>query len=88
MMPGKIRLNESPRAPFTYKIKGEKLKIAPWIYFFLIGMAYMAVEVILIQKYTLFVGPSVYSIAGILITLLVASGIGSRFSKKMSSFHY
>jgi hypothetical protein len=68
-----------------YFSKGEKLKTAPWLYFFLIGMAYMAVEVILIQKYTLFVGPSVYSITGILITLLVASGIGSRFSKKMST---
>ncbi|MCP4633546.1 MAG: MFS transporter, partial [candidate division Zixibacteria bacterium] len=68
-----------------YFTKGEKLKLAPWLYFFLIGMAYMAVEVILIQKYTLFVGPSVYSIAVILITLLVSSGIGSRFSKKVSN---
>ncbi len=68
-----------------YFTKGEKLKFAPWLYFFLIGMAYMAVEVILIQKYTLFVGPSVYSIAVILVTLLVASGIGSRFSKKISN---
>jgi hypothetical protein len=68
-----------------YFIKGEKLKAAPWLYFFLIGMAYMAIEVVLIQKYTLFVGPSVYSIAAILMTLLIASGIGSRFSKKIGN---
>ena len=35
--------------------------------------------------YTLFVGPSAYSIATILLTLLVASGIGSRFSERFSN---
>ncbi|MGD8415051.1 MAG: hypothetical protein PVF33_12510, partial [Candidatus Latescibacterota bacterium] len=59
---------------------GEKLKFVPWLYFFLIGLAFMAVEVVLIQKYTLFIGASVYSIATVLLVLLVSSGIGSRFS--------
>jgi len=40
----------------------------------------MIVEVILIQKYTLFIGPSVYSIIAVLFTLLLSSGIGSRFA--------
>jgi hypothetical protein len=66
-----------------YLKKGEKLKFIPWMYFFTIGMAFMIVEIILIQKYTLFIGPSVYSIIAILLTLLVASGIGSRFTKKV-----
>jgi len=68
-----------------YLFKGPKLKAKPWLYFFLIGMAFMIVEVILIQKYTLFIGPSVYSIITILLTLLICSGIGSRFSKKINS---
>lgn len=42
----------------------------------------MMIEVVLIQKYTLFIGASVYSIATVLLTLLVASGIGSRFSRR------
>ncbi|MCP4545153.1 MAG: hypothetical protein GY835_01655 [bacterium] len=63
---------------------GLKIKAAPWLYFFVIGMAFMMVEVILIQKYTLFIGPSVYSIATILLTLLLACGIGSRFSDRIS----
>ncbi|PKK83766.1 MAG: hypothetical protein CVT49_07035 [candidate division Zixibacteria bacterium HGW-Zixibacteria-1] len=68
-----------------YLKAGSKLRIAPWLYFFLIGMAFMAVEIILIQKYTLFIGPSVYSIIAILLTLLVCSGIGSRFADKVSN---
>ncbi|MCP4569834.1 MAG: hypothetical protein GY841_19820 [FCB group bacterium] len=65
-----------------YLGKGEKLRLVPWMYFFVIGMAFMIIEVILMQKYALFVGPSAYSIAIILFTLLITSGIGSRFSKK------
>jgi hypothetical protein len=68
-----------------YFTKGEKLKIAPWLYFFLIGMAYMAVEVVLIQKYGLLIGPSAYSVAVVLLTLLAASGLGSLASKKFST---
>ncbi|MFH1052546.1 MAG: hypothetical protein V1779_16630 [bacterium] len=67
-----------------YKVSKEKLKAVPWLYFFSIGMGFMAVEVILIQKYTLFIGPSVYSLSAILFTLLICSGIGSRFSNKLN----
>ena len=65
-----------------YLGRGAKLRSAPWFYFFFIGMAFMAVEVVLIQKYTLFMGPSAYSIAIILMTLLVASGFGSLWSER------
>ncbi|MFH2037296.1 MAG: hypothetical protein ABIJ45_12900, partial [Candidatus Zixiibacteriota bacterium] len=67
-----------------YFKKGEKLKLIPFAYFFIIGIAYMAIEVVLIQKYTFFVGPSVYAISTIIISLLIGSGIGSRFSGKFS----
>jgi hypothetical protein len=43
----------------------------------------MIVEVILIQKYTLLIGASIYSIVTILLTLLISSGIGSRFSTRV-----
>jgi len=68
-----------------YLKKGDKLKAVPWLYFFIIGMAFMSVEIVLIQKYTLFIGPSVYSIITILLTLLVCSGIGSSFARKINS---
>jgi len=57
------------------------LRAVPWLYFFLLGMAFMAVEVVLIHKYGLLMGPSVYSIATILVTLLIAAGAGSRVSR-------
>jgi len=68
-----------------YFKKGEKLKLAPWLYFFAIGMAFMIVEIVLIQKYTLFIGAPIYSIVTVLLTLLVASGIGSRFADKIAT---
>jgi hypothetical protein len=67
-----------------YIRKGDKLKAAPWLYFFFIGAAFMAAEVILIQKYALFIGASIYSIVSVLIALLAGSGIGSLYSKKFS----
>jgi spermidine synthase len=68
-----------------YLFKGPKLRVKPWLYFFLIGMAFMIVEVVLILRYTLFIGPSIYSIITILLTLLIFSGIGSRYSREINS---
>ena len=68
-----------------YLREGPKLRAAPWLYFFTIGMGFMMIEVVLIQKYTLFIGASVYSIAAVLLTLLVASGIGSRYSRAVTA---
>ena len=63
--------------------KQEHLRAVPWLYFFVIGMAFMIVEIVLMQKYTLFIGPSVYTIVAILLALLVGSGIGSRFADRV-----
>ncbi len=64
-----------------YFTTGPRLRGAPWLYFFAIGVAFMIVEVVLIQKYALYIGASVYSIATVLLTLLIGSGIGSRFAR-------
>ena len=66
-------------------LEGDKLRLVPWLYFCLIGVAFMMVEVVLIQRYTLFIGASTYSIAVVLFTLLLASGIGSRFSGRVGA---
>jgi predicted membrane-bound spermidine synthase len=65
-----------------YLKKGEKLRFIPWSYFFAIGVAYMMIEVIIIQKYTLFIGSSIYSLALVLTALLLSSGLGSRYSSR------
>jgi len=69
-----------PANLIPYLKKGPRLRAAPWLYFLCIGMAFMAVEVVLIPQYALLIGSSLYSIATILLTLLIASGIGSRFA--------
>jgi len=51
------------------------------IYFFSIGLAFMMVEIALLEKLTLFLGQPVYSFALILGGLLTASGIGSFLSR-------
>ncbi|MDP4192737.1 MAG: hypothetical protein Q8858_14315 [Bacteroidota bacterium] len=68
-----------------YFNKGPKLRLFPWLYFFCIGMAFMIVEVILMQQYTMYIGPSSYSVVTILLTLLLMSGIGSRFSERIKA---
>ncbi len=65
---------------------GAKLSAAPWLYFFCIGMAYMSIEVILLQKYALFIGSSYHTIALVLLVLLIAGGFGSGQSRQYS--HY
>lgn len=57
---------------------GDSLRLAPAAYFFAIGVAFMAVEVVLIQQLTLFLGSSASSTAVILVTLLLSCGAGSR----------
>ncbi len=61
-------------------VRGEALRPVPWIFFFLIGTAFMMIEILLIQKYALFIGASVYSIATVLLALLLSAGLGSRRS--------
>ena len=64
--------------------RGEKLSLNSWAYFFTIGLAFMIIEIILIQKYTLIIGASIYSIATVLLTLLIASGVGSRYARRFA----
>lgn len=50
-------------------------------YFFLIGIAFMFVEISLMQKLILFLDHPVYAVSAVLFSILVFSGIGSFISK-------
>jgi hypothetical protein len=54
-----------------------------FFYFALIGMAFMFVEITLIQKFILYLGHPLYSFSVILFSLLLSSGLGSLLSKKI-----
>ncbi|MCT4616071.1 MAG: hypothetical protein N4A49_14505 [Marinifilaceae bacterium] len=74
-----------PLVVLPYFVKGPKLSLPSWMFFFIIGAAFMIIEIVLMQKYALFIGASFYSITCVLLSLLIASGIGSRYSKLFSN---
>ena len=53
------------------------------LYFGLIGMAFMFIEITLIQKFILFLGQPLYSVSIVIASLLISSGVGSLSSKKI-----
>lgn len=58
-----------------------------FFYFSLIGAAFMFVEIAFIQKFILFLGHSFYSISTVIFSLLLSSGLGSFFSKRILGQH-
>lgn len=70
--------------PYLQKNKKNNLSLSEWLLFFIIGIAYMGIEVVLIQKYTLFLGPSIYGLMTILSVMLISSGIGSKYSNRIN----
>jgi hypothetical protein len=51
-------------------------------YFLLIGVAFMFVEITLIQRMSLFLGHPIYSLAIVLFSVVLATGVGSLFSHR------
>lgn len=68
------------RSPKRYKVLNFSL------YFFAIGLAYISVEVPIIQRLMLYLGKPVYSISLTLSLLLISSGFGSALTVR--SRHY
>jgi hypothetical protein len=54
-------------------------------YFLLIGLAFMFVEISLIQRMSLFLGHPIYSLAIVLFSIILASGVGSLLSNRAVS---
>jgi hypothetical protein len=69
----------------SFKIKNSsKVKLRSFVYFALIGLAFMMIELSLIQKFTLIFSNDVYSITFVISSLLFFSGLGSLYSKNFS----
>jgi hypothetical protein len=64
--------------------KGEsnKSKVATLSYFGLVGFAFMAIEIALMQRFTLFLGHPTFSLLVILFVLLLSTALGSRLSER------
>jgi len=62
--------------------KGLKQKVSGILFFISIGLGFMFLEIVLMQKYVLILGYPIYSFAIVLAGLLISSGIGSLLSRK------
>jgi len=62
-----------------------QVRFAPVVlYFVALGLAFMFLEISLMQRLSLFLGHPVYSISTVLFTLLLASGVGSLLTARVS----
>ena len=55
------------------------------LYFLSIGVGYILIEVALIQKFVLFLGHPTYALTVVIFSMLLSSGIGSYFSRRVLS---
>jgi hypothetical protein len=60
---------------------------SPWVlYFFVVGLSYMCVEIGLIAKAELFLGSPLYAVAVILALFLVSNGVGAYVQDRLRVF--
>jgi hypothetical protein len=60
---------------------GARLVVGGSAYFVLIGVGFMAVEIGLVQRMSVFLGHPIYSLSIVLFTLILATGVGSLVSE-------
>ncbi|MCE1164592.1 MAG: hypothetical protein LWX07_04220 [Bacteroidetes bacterium] len=71
----------------SFFIKGsEKKKVDKKFlpFFALIGLGYITIQLALIQKFTLFLGQPVYTLLTVVLSMLIFSGLGAKYSEKFS----
>lgn len=61
---------------------GSRLVTSGTLYFSLIGMGFMLIEIGLLQRLSIFLGHPVYSLSVLLSTLILTTGVGSFLSEK------
>jgi hypothetical protein len=72
-------------------LRKKKISLIPGIslnslaYFSSIGLGFIIIEIILIQKFIVFLGGPLYSLSVVLFSILVFTGLGSFVSKKILS---
>ena len=67
------------------ELAGNPSRAVPFLaYFGLIGLAFLLVEIPLIQRFILFLGNPAYAFSGVLFTILLFSGLGSLISPRIS----
>jgi spermidine synthase len=73
-----------PAVVLGRKFVKQKGKLSVITYFSALGLGFMLVEINIIQKLTLVIANPLYSVALVIASLLIFSGIGSRFSGRIA----
>lgn len=66
------------------RLKKNKGRLPVLFYFGALGLGFMLIEIILIQRFTLYFGQPVFVVSFVLSILMVVSGIGSYCSHKLT----
>ena len=72
-----------PPLVLRQRLQSEPGTIGGLLYFLFIGAGYILIQVALIQKFILFLGHPTYALTVIIFSMLVFSGMGSFFSKRL-----
>ena len=71
-------------APLRLSRSGERPRFSSLLYFAAIGLGFLMLEIVLIQRFVLFLGFPTYAISIVLFALLIFTGVGSGISARLS----
>lgn len=72
-----------PRLVLDDRLPRERATLRFLWYFAFIGAGYILIQIALVQKFVLFLGHPTYALTVIIFSMLVSSGLGSRFSQRV-----
>ena len=74
-----------PRALLGSRLPSNKSVLRFLWYFIFIGTGYILIQVALVQKFVLFLGHPTYALTVIIFSMLLSSGLGSYFSRRVAA---
>ncbi len=69
--------------PLAVHGQARNSRVVPLLYFVAIGLGYILAEIALIQRFVLFLGHPTYALTVVVFLMLLASGAGSAFSRRL-----
>jgi hypothetical protein len=69
--------------PLVWHGEARKSPVVSLLYFVAVGLGYILVEIALIQRFVLFLGHPTYALTVVVFLMLLASGAGNAFSRRL-----
>jgi hypothetical protein len=74
-----------PRVLLGSRLPSDKRVLRFLWYFIFLGAGYILIQVALVQKFVLFLGHPTYALTVIIFSMLISSGLGSYFSRRIAA---